>query len=114
MFIWRSFLWLLPVSLFCIDDHLVVKPGASFGVIKAFLDADLLPRIVTGTSAGGLVAALLCTRTDAELREILVPKLADMITACEDPINVWVKRWYRTGARFSTIQWARKVCSSML
>lgn len=78
-------------------------------MIKAFLDADLLPRVVTGTSAGGLVAALLCTRTDAELREILVPKLADKITACEDPFNVWIKRFWKTGARFSTLQWARKV-----
>jgi predicted acylesterase/phospholipase RssA len=57
-----------------------------FGVIKAFLDADLLPRVITGTSAGGLVAALTCTRTDEELKEMLVPELADHITACEDSI----------------------------
>ena len=58
-----------------------------FGVIKAFLDADLLPRVITGTSAGGLVSALTCTRTDEELREMLVPELADHITACEDNIS---------------------------
>ena len=58
-----------------------------FGVVKAFLEADLLPKVVTGTSAGGLVAALTCTRTDDELREILVPELADRITACEDSIQ---------------------------
>lgn len=80
----------------------------SFGVIKAFLDADLLPRVVTGTSAGGLVAALLCTRTDAELKELLVPELADRITACGDAFMVWFKRWRETGARFSSIEWAKK------
>lgn len=62
-----------------------------FGVIKAFLEADLLPRVVTGTSAGGLVAALTCTRTDDELRELLVPELANRITACEDGMR-WVIR----------------------
>ena len=82
----------------------------SFGVVKAFLDADLLPRVVTGTSAGGIVAALLCTRTDAELKHLLVPELANKITACEDAFGVWIKRWYETGARFSAIKWAEKVC----
>ncbi len=55
-----------------------------FGVVKAFLDAGMLPRVVTGTSAGGLVAALTCTRTDEELKDLVVPELADNITACED------------------------------
>ncbi|RXK35428.1 hypothetical protein M231_07332 [Tremella mesenterica] len=79
-----------------------------FGVVRALLDADLLPRVITGTSAGGIVAALVCTRTDAELKELLVPKLADKITACEDPFRVWIKRWWQTGARFSAVDWARK------
>lgn len=81
----------------------------SFGVIKAFLEADLLPRVITGTSAGGLCAALLCTRTDSELKELLVPELADKITACSDPFTVWFKRFRQTGARFDTIDWARRV-----
>jgi predicted acylesterase/phospholipase RssA len=80
-----------------------------FGVIRAFLDADLLPRVITGTSAGGLVAALLCTRTNDELKELLVPELADKITACEDSFRVWFSRWRKTGARFSSVEWARKV-----
>jgi hypothetical protein len=88
----------------------IIRLIVSFGVVKAFLDADLLPRVVTGTSAGGLVAALLCTRTDAELKHLLVPELANRITACEDAFGVWIKRWYETGARFSSIKWAEKVC----
>ena len=86
-----------------------VELTSSFGVIKAFLEADLLPRIVTGTSAGGLVAALLCTRTDAELKQLLVPKLADKITACSDPFTVWFNRFRKTGARFDSVEWAEKV-----
>jgi predicted acylesterase/phospholipase RssA len=58
-----------------------------FGVIKALVNADLLPKVVTGTSTGGLVAALTCTRTDEELKEMLVPELADNILACEDTIS---------------------------
>ncbi|KAG8766840.1 hypothetical protein FRC12_006623 [Ceratobasidium sp. 428] len=81
-----------------------------FGVVRAFLDAGLLPRVVAGTSAGGLVAALVCTRTDEELKHLLVPKLAERITACEDPMRVWFKRFRMTGARFDTAQWARKAC----
>jgi predicted acylesterase/phospholipase RssA len=71
--------------------------------VKAFLDAGLLPRVITGTSAGGLIAALVCTRTDDELNLLLVPDLANKITACEEPSSVWIKRVWKTGARFDSI-----------
>jgi predicted acylesterase/phospholipase RssA len=80
-----------------------------FGVVKAFLEEGLLPRVITGTSAGGLIASLVCTRTDDELRKLLVPELAHRITACEDPFSVWAKRAWKTGARFDSVMWARKV-----
>lgn len=83
------------------------------GVVKAFLDAKLMPRVITGTSAGGLIAALICTRTDSELRRLLVPELANRITACEEPFRVWFKRFWVTGARFDSVLWARKVGQSM-
>ncbi|KAF8897563.1 acyl transferase/acyl hydrolase/lysophospholipase [Infundibulicybe gibba] len=91
----------LGISALCLSG------GASFGyyhcgVVKAFLDAGLLPRVITGTSAGGLIAALVCTRTDDELRELLVPDLANRITACEEPFYVWFKRVLTTGARFDS------------
>lgn len=92
---------------------LCLSGGGSFGyyhigVVRALLDANLLPTIITGTSAGGLIAALACTRTDDELRRLLVPELADRITACEEPISVWARRAWRTGARFSLTKWAEK------
>jgi hypothetical protein len=96
-------------------SSLCLSGGASFGyyhvgVVKAFLDAGLLPRVIAGTSAGGLVAALVCTRKDDELKALLVPELAHKITACEEPFEVWFKRFWKTGARFDSVTWARKVC----
>lgn len=79
-----------------------------FGVAKALLDAGLLPNVITGTSGGALVAALLGTRTDDELKNLLVPVLANKITACHDDMTTWFKRWYKTGARFDSVDWARR------
>ena len=67
------------------------------------MDAGLLPRVITGTSAGGIIAALVCTRTDEELKLLLVPELANKITACEEPLSVWIKRVWKTGARFDSV-----------
>lgn len=79
-----------------------------FGVVKAFFDAGLLPRVISGTSAGGLIAAFACCYTDEELKVMLVPELADKITACEESVTVWMKRFLKTGARFDSVAWARK------
>ena len=71
---------------------LCLSGGANFawyhlGVVKALLDRSLLPDIVTGTSGGALVAALVCTRTDEQLRALLVPSLAHRIKACAEPFS---------------------------
>ncbi|TLD32378.1 lipid particle protein [Venturia nashicola] len=79
-----------------------------FGVAKALLDANLLPDVITGTSGGALVAALLATRTDDELKRLLVPALANRITACSDSTMTWLVRWWKTGARFDSVDWARR------
>ncbi len=78
-----------------------------FGVAKALLDASLLPDVITGTSGGALVAALVATRTDEELQKLLVPALAHHIKACEERIFTWGPRWWKTGARFDSLDWAR-------
>ncbi|GBB83703.1 hypothetical protein RclHR1_01040008 [Rhizophagus clarus] len=93
---------------------LCLSGGASFGyyhlgVVKALFDSKLLPIVFTGTSAGGLVAALVCVRTDEELEQILTPELHTRLTACSDPITVWLPRWWKTGARFDACDWARKL-----
>ncbi|CEJ54062.1 Putative Patatin-like phospholipase domain-containing protein ACLA_029670 [Penicillium brasilianum] len=81
-----------------------------FGVVKALLDNDVLPEIITGTSGGALVAGLVATRTDEELKQLLVPALAHRIRACHENFFQWSSRWWRTGARFDTLDWARQ-CS---
>jgi predicted acylesterase/phospholipase RssA len=79
-----------------------------FGVVKALLEENLLPDIITGTSGGALVAGLVATRTNDELKELLIPSLACRITACREPITVWFRRWWKTGARFDSVDWARQ------
>ena len=96
---------------------LCLSGGATFayyhyGVAKALLDAELLPDVITGTSGGALVAALLGTRTNEELKRLLVPALAHRIKASQDSTFTWMKRWYKTGARFDAVQWGR-ACSWM-
>lgn len=94
---------------------LCLSGGASFawyhfGVVKALLDASLLPDVITGTSGGALVAALVATHTDEELAKLLVPALAHHMDACEESLLIWGPRWWRSGARFDSLAWARK-CS---
>ncbi|CAJ2506971.1 Uu.00g081570.m01.CDS01 [Anthostomella pinea] len=81
-----------------------------FGLVKALLEADLVPDVITGTSGGALVAALVATRTNEELKHTLVPALAGKIRACSEPITTWLPRWWKTGARFDSVDWARQ-CS---
>lgn len=55
---------------------LLLSGGATFGmnhvgVLKALYEAKLLPRIISGASAGSIVCAVLCTRTDEELPAVL-------------------------------------------
>ena len=94
------------------------------------MDANLLPRVVSGTSAGGLIAAFVCCYTEDELKTLLVPSLANRITACEDAFRVWFKRFLTTGmtgrlqgnpyspvhlgARFDAVTWAKKVFVDVL
>lgn len=81
-----------------------------FGVVKALLDANLLPDVITGTSGGALIAALVATHTNDELKALLVPALAGKIDACAEPMTTWIPRWWKTGARFDSLDWARR-CS---
>lgn len=94
---------------------LCLSGGASFayyhfGLVRALLDADLLPDVITGTSGGALIAGLVATRTNEELDKLLVPSLASQINACSEGITTWFPRWWRTGARFDSVKWAAQ-CS---
>ncbi|CAG8978595.1 hypothetical protein HYALB_00010956 [Hymenoscyphus albidus] len=55
---------------------LLLSGGATFGmnhvgVLKALFESNLLPRIISGASAGSIVCAVLCTRIDEEIPEVL-------------------------------------------
>ena len=41
-----------------------------FGVVKALFEQDLLPRTVSGSSMGAIIAGWTCTHSDEELREL--------------------------------------------
>lgn len=44
--------------------------GGHLGVVKALLEMEVLPQIISGSSVGAIFAALICSRTDAELSKI--------------------------------------------
>ncbi|KAL7542401.1 hypothetical protein ACHAXR_013404 [Thalassiosira sp. AJA248-18] len=81
-----------------------------FGAIKALLETDLLPHIISGTSAGSVIGAMLCTRTDEELirdlkPEVLAPKMSIFASSWGER----AKRWYRHGTMFDQDDWYRRV-----
>lgn len=45
-----------------------------FGVIKALWEKGLLPQVITGSSIGAIIAAMLGVHTDAEIPEMLIPE----------------------------------------
>ncbi|KAF1841681.1 triacylglycerol lipase [Cucurbitaria berberidis CBS 394.84] len=55
---------------------LLLSGGGTFGmnhigVVKCLWEARLLPRIISGASAGSIVSAVLCTKTDEEIPDVL-------------------------------------------
>lgn len=45
-----------------------------FGVVKSFLEQGVLPNVISGSSAGSVVAAVLGTHADRELKDVLMPE----------------------------------------
>ena len=84
---------------------LLLSGGATFGmnhigVLKALWEAKLLPRIISGASAGSIVCAVVCTRVDEE-----IPSLLD--TFCDGDLAVFDEEGNKEGllrkaARFLT------------
>ncbi|KAH0530176.1 hypothetical protein TsFJ059_004836 [Trichoderma semiorbis] len=55
---------------------LLLSGGGTFGmahvgVLKALFENQLLPRIISGASAGSIVCAVMCTRTDEEIPQLI-------------------------------------------
>jgi TAG lipase/steryl ester hydrolase/phospholipase A2/LPA acyltransferase len=72
------------------------------GVAKAIMEAGILPRIIAGSSAGSIIASLLCTRNEEEFLHLT--RFEEIhFTFMEAPIgdqSVWsnisakIKRWF--------------------
>ena len=89
---------------YCADFHL--------GIVKALLHYDMLPQILTGSSAGSLIGACIASRTDSELREFLnqeSEEIASFFQPVEGSIFDWVWRWARTGAAVDPSSWYDKL-----
>ncbi|KAK5676595.1 Lipase 5 [Elasticomyces elasticus] len=71
------------------------------GVVKALFEANLLPRIISGASAGSIVCAVLCTKTDAEIPDVLHEFCHGELDVFESPgehILKKVTRFFTQGA----------------
>ncbi|KAF4989953.1 hypothetical protein FGRMN_8795 [Fusarium graminum] len=69
---------------------LLLSGGGTFGmshigVLKALFEAKLLPRIISGASAGSIVCAAMCTRTDEEIPLLIEEFPYGDLSVFEDP-----------------------------
>lgn len=89
---------------------LLLSGGGTFGmnhigVVKTLWDNGLLPRIISGASAGSIVCAVLCTKTDAEIPDVLHDFCygdLDVFEKADEPESVLKKivRLCQTGTLF--------------
>ncbi|MCB1687894.1 MAG: DUF3336 domain-containing protein [Halioglobus sp.] len=67
------------------------------GVVKTLLDQGLLPRVISGSSAGALVAGTLGTHTDKELERFYDP--ANVLTEAEREASVFTRMFFGANAQ---------------
>ncbi len=81
------------------------------GVVRTLLAQGLLPRVISGTSAGALVAAHVCCRTDDELRESLKGECFAPYMGFDNGLT-WLQKaaaWFRRGHVFDPAHWDKLV-----
>ncbi|ODQ81034.1 hypothetical protein BABINDRAFT_20442, partial [Babjeviella inositovora NRRL Y-12698] len=89
---------------------LVLSGGGCFGlihigVLSTLMESDLLPKIVSGLSAGSIVASILCSNTNDEIRTILSEIGEQSINIFDDAgETVWIKlsRFLKYGTWFDS------------
>jgi NTE family protein len=67
------------------------------GVVKAMFDQGLLPRVISGSSAGSLVAGALGTHSDKELKRLFDP--ANVLTEAEREASVISRMFFGANAQ---------------
>jgi predicted acylesterase/phospholipase RssA len=81
-----------------------------FGAVKALLETDLLPHIISGTSAGSVIGAMICTRTEEELARDMRPDvLQPQMKLFASSWGERIARLYRHGTMFDHEDWHRRV-----
>ncbi|KAH9579977.1 Triacylglycerol lipase [Trypanosoma melophagium] len=73
------------------------------GVVRALFDAGLLPDIISGSSAGSIIAALICTKSEEQLRVLMRESVLTVQTLQLEPFDdggffQGLKRRIKTGA----------------
>jgi len=77
-----------------------------FGHVKALLEEDALPHIISGTSAGSAIAAMVCTRTDEEIKRDLRPEiLVDKMLCFSRTWPDRLRNVYKNGYMFDREEW---------
>jgi TAG lipase/steryl ester hydrolase/phospholipase A2/LPA acyltransferase len=87
---------------------LLLSGGGTFGmnhigVVKCLWENNLLPRVITGASAGSIVSAVLCTKKDTEMDGLLEEFChgdLNVFTSKDDSILKQLTRFMKTGALF--------------
>jgi TAG lipase/steryl ester hydrolase/phospholipase A2/LPA acyltransferase len=49
-----------------------IMGGYHLGFIKQLYEHDMLPRIISGSSAGSIIASFICTRSYAEIGDVIL------------------------------------------
>ncbi|KAL7578994.1 hypothetical protein ACA910_019040 [Epithemia clementina (nom. ined.)] len=81
-----------------------------FGVLKGLARQGILPRIISGTSAGSVVGSVICTRTDEELKTVLHPDvIAPHMTCFDRPWKDRLISIYKNGHMFDLNEWMVKI-----
>ncbi|KAI8057895.1 acyl transferase/acyl hydrolase/lysophospholipase [Syncephalis plumigaleata] len=89
---------------------LLLSGGATFGlthtgVIRCLKECRLLPRIISGTSSGSIIAALICSHTDEEVDQLLQPGAVELKffdTLSEDGLYNKISRFLKHGNIYDT------------
>lgn len=77
-----------------------------FGHLLGLMETDSLPHIVSGTSAGSVIGAVLCTRTNEELRRDLNPEVIGLRMKCfARPWPDRIRSVLKNGHMFSGEEW---------
>ena len=77
-----------------------------FGHVKALHDEAIVPHIMSGTSAGSVVAAFFCTRSDEEIEKDFNPKTVSEKMLCFS--RSWPDRFrsvWKNGCMFDSEEW---------